>query len=94
MGGMAQPDIVPKHSYPRGRHEAHLRAKLPSLFGSVGEFFSQGQVEEDHRFADMDAILGATEGEDIDTRLPGDLSGCHPQSGHGIGKACPIHVEA
>ena len=42
----------------------------------------------------MDAILGATEGKDIDTGLPGDLAGGNPQSGHSIGKACAVHVEA
>ena len=93
VGGVPEPDAVLEHPEPGSRYEAHLGAELAALFGAVVELLRELPVEEHHGLADVDAVLGSAEAQDIDARLPGDLAGSDAERRHGVGEPRAVHVE-
>ena len=66
---------------------------MSSLLASIGKFVGQFLLEKNDRLTHTHPILRAAEAQHIHACLPRDLLGQYIQTGDGIGKPRPVHMQ-
>ena len=65
---------------------------MSGLFAAQLEIAHEVGIEEHHGFGGERAVLGCTEGENIDSRAPGDIPRMTTEEGHCVGKTGTVHL--
>ena len=89
-----EPVILTEPGQELGAVEPRLRSQMPRPLEAIPEVVGQGSVEEDDRLGGDGPVLGGTEAQDVDARLPGDIGGVDIERCEGVGEACAVHVHA
>ena len=93
MGRVPQPGSGFEYALPLATLEAHLGGELTGLFAAVVELRRQRRVEEHHRLGGVEAVLGAAQGQHVDTRAPAQVGRRHPgQRRERVGETRTVHL--
>src|SRR5687767_11101089 len=93
MPRIFEPGAVFQHPDPGCGEEAHLRTELPRLLAAIVELAGEVAVEEHDSLAPVTSVLGASEAENVDAGLPGDLFRFRAEARDGVGEPRAVHVQ-
>lgn len=93
VAGEVEPVAVGQQSFELGADEPALGERLAGALAAPFHLGGAGGVEEDDRLGRPGAVLGAAEGEHVDTGFPGDVGRAAAQRHQRIGEAGAIHVQ-
>ncbi len=87
------PEVAGQQRFQLDPGEAHLRSQLHQLLADKLRAVAEPIGEEDDRFAEKQAVLGAAEGEQIDADVAGQLPQGDALRRRGVGDPCPVDVK-
>ena len=90
--GVLQPEVIGEVRVQLGCLESHLRRELARTLLTVSKLGGLRPIEDHYGLRIHRAVLGGTEGEDVDPGPPGHIGGGRPDADQRVGEPSTVHV--